>query len=395
MIARWTRQLLFVARAFVATVAAALGLFRWGVKRVLALRAVRLTLRIGVLSCALAAMVLAGGAICLVRIPPGSIGVRQVEFGGRGIAESDHGPGIVFHVPCLESWHLVDGTTQVLSFGWESEGGEFPVLDLRTRDGTVVKVGAAVVHRIRPGEAWQLVRDGLKGVWRRRVRAAAEDVIAREIGKLSTAELCDSDARVKCAGDLSRELDALLAVDHVKVESVLLTQVWFGPQYEKKLQAKQLAAQQTLLQETATGVEVQRAKIEILQAEIENSLKEIAADLDQRVAQRTARGRGEIAAIQTASKTYDQTRRTEAQARHDRLVLEGERLVARSESLKESLMRRALATAGGRLWLARQAAENLNIRQATLNSNDPAVPSILDLDRMVKLLIGEPVAARP
>jgi hypothetical protein len=40
------------------------------------------------------------------------------------------------------------------------------------------------------------------------------------------------------------------------------------------------------------------------------------------------------------------------------------------------------------MMLARRAAENLNIRQVTLNSNDPRVPSVLDLDDLVKLLIG-------
>ncbi len=57
-------------------------------------------------------------------------------------------------------------------------------------------------------------------------------------------------------------------------------------------------------------------------------------------------------------------------------------------------MRKALATSGGRLWLARQAAENLNIRTVTLNSNDPSVPSVLDLDGMVKLLMGAPHPSR-
>jgi hypothetical protein len=123
---------------------------------------------------------------------------------------------------------------------------------------------------------------------------------------------------------------------------------------------------------------------------MDNSLKRIAADGDQGIAERSALGKSEVAAIETATKAYGATRRAEAQAEHDRLVMDGDRLVMRSESLKEGLMRKALATSGGRLWLARQAAENLNIRTVTLNSNDPSVPSVLDLDRMVKLLMGAP-----
>jgi hypothetical protein len=395
---RWFRSCLGWTLAVVGVLgrvaASAIRMAARGAGRVTRSAAVRSFVRVAGGSALLAALVLAAGAVCLVRIPPGMIGVQQFELGGRGIAERDHAAGIAFSLPLLESWHLIDGTTQVLTFGWESEGGDFPVLDLRTREGTVVKVGAAVVHRVRPDEAWQLVRDGLKGVWRRRVRAAAEDALLRAIGERSTAELCDTDARLACEEALTRELDLRLAHDHVRVERVLLTQVWFGPQYEKMLQAKQLAAQQVLLQAAATEVDAQRARIEIFQQEMDNALKRIASDGDQRIAERTASGKSEVAAIETATKAYGETRRAEAQAEHDRLVLDGDRLVMRSESLKEGLMRKALATSGGRLWLARQAAENLNIRTVTLNSNDPSVPSVLDLDRMVKLLMGAPVAAQ-
>ncbi|HEV8111297.1 MAG TPA: SPFH domain-containing protein [Planctomycetota bacterium] len=365
------------------------------VARFAAWRPVRSTVRVVTAAVVIAALVLGVGATCLVRIPPGTIGVRQFEFGGRGLAERDHAPGIAFSLPLLESWHRLDGTTQVLAFGWESEGGDFPVLDLRTREGTVVKVGAAIVHRIRSGEAWQIVRDGQKMTWPRRVRTAAEDELARAVARLSAAELCDSDVRARCAGEVAEALDRELAPDHVTVERVLLTQVWFGPVHEKKLQAKQLLAQQELLQRAAGDVEAQRSRLAIREQEIENGLAARASDWDRRIAERTAQGRSEIAALQSATKTYDRTHRAKAQADHARLVLEGDQLVARSESLKEGLMRKALATAGGRLWLAREAAENLNIRQVTLNSNDPSVPSVIDLDAIVKLLIGAQGSTKP
>ena len=40
------------------------------------------------------------------------------------------------------------------------------------------------------------------------------------------------------------------------------------------------------------------------------------------------------------------------------------------------------------LQQARDAAENLNFTSVTLNSNDPAVPSVIDIDALVDLLIG-------
>jgi hypothetical protein len=393
ILGRWLRPFLSAMRAGLRATAALLHILALGAKRIARFAPLRAGVRVLALSSALAGIGIGVGATCLVRVRPGEIGVRQVDFGGRGIVERDYGPGLYLSLPFYESWHLVDGTTQVLSFAWETEGGDFDILDVRTRDGNVVKLGASVVHRVRKGEAWQLVRDGLKSAWRRRVRATAETVLAQELATLSTEEIAATEPRLLCSAGVTRKLDALLAEDHVEVESVLVTQVWFGPQYEKKLQAKQLAAQQSLLQEAATGVDAQRAKIEVFQQEIENSARTIAADWDRRIAERSAQGRGEIAAVRSGTKFYDETRRAAAKADRDRLAFEGDQLIARSEGLKDSLMRKALSTGGGRMWLARQAAGNLNIRQVTLNSNDPSVPSVLDLDAMVKLLVGAPVGS--
>lgn len=45
-------------------------------------------------------------------------------------------------------------------------------------------------------------------------------------------------------------------------------------------------------------------------------------------------------------------------------------------------------TSTGRVYLAREAASSLRIDKVTLNTNDPSVPSILDLDELVTMLAG-------
>ncbi len=356
--------------------------------RVARVRAVQVGARAVLGALAIAGLVLGFGATCLVRLPPGTIGVEQREFGGRGIVERDHAPGIVFGWPLLSTWHAVDGTTQVLSFGWESEGSDLPVLDLRTREGTVVKVGAAIVHRIRRGEAWRLVRDGLKVGWKSRVRSTVESALASAVGAASAADLCDTEKRLAMQRGLAVDLDRALAAAHVEVESVLLTQVWFGSEYEKKLQAKQLTAQQALLQAAGIDVEARRAKIKDLEQSIDTTLKVLVAGWNERIGARAAEGRSEIGSLKAATKAYDRRRRAQAGTDRDREIFEGDRIAARAEALKDSLVRRALAMSGGRIWLAERAAVNLNIRQVALDSRDPRVPSLLDLDGMVKLLIG-------
>ena len=350
--------------------------------------------RTGLVAAGIALVALIVDATCFLAVPHGFVGVKQMDVGDRGIDERDFPPGLVPRLPFVESGHLVDARLQVLTFGGVGPGSA-PWLEVRMNQGDVVQVGTSVAYRVRKGEAWKLVADGLKGAWRQRVRATAEATIPRELGKLSAAEIAATEPRLACARKLREELDRTLAAEHVEVLAVLVTEVRFAPEHEKKLQAKQLAVQQERLREAAVEADALRARTEFAEQEIETSIRGIVAQWDERIAERAAQGRGEIAAIRTETKFYADTRKAAGTAEHDRLVMEGDRALAQAAALKDSLMRKALAGGSGRYWLARKAAENLNIRHVTLDPGDPGVPSVLDLDAMVRLLVGSQAKATP
>ncbi|MFN0009113.1 MAG: SPFH domain-containing protein [Planctomycetota bacterium] len=358
-------------------------------------RAVRGLVRFSPLRSAVLVVVAAAGlaflallvdATCFMPVPHGFVGVKQVDVGDRGITERDYPPGFFLRLPVLESGHLIDTKLQVLTFG--GVPGNAPWLEVRTSEGDVVHVGASLVYRVRKDEAWKLVADGLKGAWKHRVQATAEAMFPRELGRLSAVEIATSETRYACAERLQAGMDEALASEHVEVLSVLVSEVRFGPEYEKKLQAKQLAVQQERLREAAAEADALRARNELAEQEIENSTRAIVAEWDARIAERAAIGKSEIAAIRTETKFYSDTRRAAGTAEHDRLVMAGERAMTQAVALKDSLMRKALAGGSGRYWLAQKAAENLNIRQVTLDPGDPGVPSVLDLDQMVRMLVG-------
>jgi len=359
------------------------------VRIVFGFRPLRSAVRVLVVAAGIGIVALVVDATCFQAVPHGFVGVKQVDVGERGITERDYPPGLLLRLPFFESGHLIDSRLQVFTFGGEGNGSA-PWLEVRTREGDVVQVAASLVYRVRKNEAWKLVADGLKGAWKQRVRATAEAILPRELGKLSAAEIVTSETRLECAGRLREEMDRTLASEHVEVLAVLVTEVRYGPEYEKKLQAKQLAVQQERLREAAAEAEERRARNELVEQAIENSTRAITAEWDARIAERAAVGRGEISAIRTETKFYADTRRAAGTAEHDRLVMEGDRTMTRAVALKESLMRKALAGGSGRYWLARKAAENLNIRQVTLDPGDPGVPSVLDLDQMVRMLVGTP-----
>ena len=95
-----------------------------------------------------------------------------------------------------------------------------------------------------------------------------------------------------------------------------------------------------------------------------------------------------VAEIRAETEKYDKRVRAEADADYETFVAEGGLAIDLAEALRNELRNKALDTVGGRIFLARQAAENLQFEHVTLNSNDPSIPSVIDIDAMVKLLVG-------
>jgi regulator of protease activity HflC (stomatin/prohibitin superfamily) len=356
--------------------------------------ALLVALRVAALAAVFALLALGAGWFLFQRVPPGYHGVRQNDFGG-GIESGDRAAGIHFAPRGFVTWHLVEKRTFVLDFAWESEGGDYPPIVVRTRDGNVCNLSVSLLYRVKPGQAHELVRDGLRTAFHQRVKATTEKIVLEEFGQLTSSEYADTEARLaRCAATLERLAGPLSDV-HVEVESLLVTQFLFAMEYEKKLQERQLLAQQALMNAAQSQLEQAREAIAVHEAQVDASEKRIRAEWDARIGERFAAGRRSIVALEQEAREYDRRRKVEAQAEHDRLVAQGERALLQARGLEELLEIELYDSEGGRIQLARRAAENLAFTRVQLDANDPRVPSLLDLDAMVKLLLGAEGAARP
>lgn len=345
-------------------------------------------LRVATYAALLCGLVLGAGWLGFQRVPPSQIGVRARNFSEGGIDARDYAMGLYFSVRGLDDWHFVDASTQMLAFGWESEGGEHPALEVRVRDGNLANVGLSIPYRVKRGEAHRIVADGLRTAYRDRVRATVEKLASIDLAAFRSEDLMSTETRAAWCEAILPRINAELAPLHVEAESVLVTQVFFGVEYEKKLQQKQLARQSGLLEASRTEVERQRGKNQTAEQEIGLAENTIRAAADARIAARYAEGRAKIVALESEARDYDRRRRAEAQAQADRLVAEGELALAKVESLQAELEVALHEGESGRLLLAKQAAENLNLKSVVLNSNDPRVPNVLDLEALVELLVG-------
>lgn len=332
-------------------------------------------------------------AVLMERVPPAKIGVKQVMWGGGGILAKDYDTGFHLGITGLHKWYMLDKRTHFVSFAELdyriNPTNNRPSLEIRTRDNNTAIVDVTVTYKIIAGEANEIVKNGQIEVYRDRVMSTVEGVLREELAQLRSEDFYSTDVRDKRAKETLPVLAKALAAYHVAPEDILIRAMQFPEGYEQKLQDKQLTLQKTLLFTAQERVENQLQVTGKMEKEIEAAEKELRGDWDKRI--QTARSENEvkIAEITGDAGKYDKRVRAEAEADYETAVAEGRLALDTSEALRNDLRNRALDTLGGRIFLARQAAENLQIDSVTLNSNDPKIPTVIDVNAMTKMLVGE------
>ena len=340
---------------------------------------------------ALAVVVLMASALLFERVPPATIGVKENLLGG-GIVEKDHGMGFHLGITGVHQWHLLDARTHFLTYSnsesRQGTGSRRPALDIRTKDNNTASFDVTVTYRIRPGEGHKIVGNGNQLKYKSQADTAVETVLRAELAQLSSEEVYDTDTRLAIVERAMPKLETEMAFYHLEPGSLLIRAVTFPSAYEEKLTAKQLTHQQKLLSAAQRRVEDKQALTEGYSTETEAMVKEKRAEWDLRLEQARSENKVLVAGVLAEADKDAVSMTAEADADYEAAVAEGQLAVEKSEALRNELRNQALDTVGGRIHLAQQAAENLRFESVTLNSNDPAVPTILDIDELVRILVG-------
>jgi regulator of protease activity HflC (stomatin/prohibitin superfamily) len=322
------------------------------------------------------------------RVEPGWIGVRQGNF-GAGIDAHDHAAGLHFAPRGLYTWHQLDGRVQLLRFGPQPAGEhERAALDFRTRDNSTAKAECVVAWRVRPGRGHAIVRAGLERNLPQRVAGLAEDVLRRELGLLQ-AEDWFLPARLEAE---EKHLLPLLAaaLESLQVEALgaWLLDAGFPAEYERKLQERQVTWQRELLTESSQRTEQARADAQEIAKDTEVAEAELRADGTRKTKTELAALEQQLAEISARAESYEKHTKAQAELDYQRAIAQATLELEQAKALANRLRMEVLGGAGGKVWLARQAAQNLNVKSVTLDSRAPGSPSLIDLDAFVGLLLG-------
>lgn len=328
------------------------------------------------------------------RVAPYEIGVR-VDRWGEGVEKRDYEAGFHLGISGVHEWHRLDRRTHFITFSPDPGQGlsrgensmDRPPLEIRTQDNPA-SVDVTVTYRIKQGEGHKIVAKGLKSNYRDRVVSTVIRVLREELAQLTPHQFVTTELRSQRTAEALGELRVALGEYHVEPESLLIRAVRFPETFEAKLQETQLRPQLAQLENAKRAVEDALGSTGRIEKETERMEKEKSGDWDKKLQEHRSRNQVAIAEILGEAKKYDLRLRAEADAAYRSMVAEGDLAIAEAEALRDELRNAALDTAGGRILQARTAAQNLHIESVTLNSNDPSVPSIIDIDALVRLLVG-------
>ncbi|MAF64942.1 MAG: hypothetical protein CMJ84_04690 [Planctomycetes bacterium] len=342
---------------------------------------------------ALCAVALGAFGALLEKVPPSAIGVKQALWGGGGVVEKDHHLGYHIGVSGYHKWYMLDKRTHFLNFSERrarSRAGDYrPSLQIRTKDNNVASFDVTVTYRIIEGDGYRIVMDGNRDTYRSRVADRVESTLREELAQLSSEEIYDTEKRVARVDAALVPMTEDMKQYHVQPERILVRAIHFPAGYEKELQEKQITYQRRELARAKRGVEEQQAVNGTKNAEIAAAEKQKRGEWDKTLETMRSENKVAVATVRAEADVYDQRTRAEGEADYQTAVADGQLAIDKAEALRNELRNQALDTLGGRIFLARKAAENLTFESVTLNSNDPSIPSIIDVNGMVKLLIGE------
>ena len=191
---------------------------------------------------------------------------------------------------------------------------------------------------------------------------------------------------------MAAEIGPLIAVElaelHVELTGLELQGARFSVDFEHKLQEKQVSHQKALLYDAQARVEQAQAEVGKLENQTAAAEQKLLAEWNHGREELRAAYELEIAGLQAETEAYVKGAKAQAEAAYNAAVAEGKLALDLAGTIGEELRLEALDGPGGRIYLAREAAGRLRVDEVWLDSRDPDVPSMLDLDELASLLFG-------
>ena len=324
----------------------------------------------------------------VIKVSVDQIGVRTRIWGvSRGIVQKDYGPGWHRAVSGIDQWDLYDCTIQTLEFAKEPSRlghDERKEAAIRTADDYDVSVDMIVKYQINRGSAWKLRQDlGAGERYKIIVENEIRDIARSVFGRMIERDLYNPVEKRKRAEECKIQLTERLATRHVDVIDVLILEMRFDPQLERKIKNIKLAELDNVLNKSKTLAAEQRGITQTIDADTEAIAQKIVGDKERAITVLDAETSKAITEILAEADKYYVQKRAEGDLYKQQRIAAGTLLIKQSQAEGERLRREALTGAGGDIIVAMEAARNMNLADVNLSSLDM---NLLDVEDMATRL---------
>jgi regulator of protease activity HflC (stomatin/prohibitin superfamily) len=332
-----------------------------------------------------------------VNIPIGKVGVRTQEygiFGHKGVVQEDFKPGWHRDLGPIDSWVLFDSTVQTLEMTKETSQGSRRGRDdvqVQSADGYAVSVDVTIKYRILAKMAHKLYQDTGSGTkYQTIVRTEAQQACIGMFGTMKTEDFYNPHERRKKATAVKALLTKSLADNFVEVLDVLIRDVQFDPEYEKKIRHKKLADQDVELNKSMTKAADMKGRTQKIEAETEKLVDIITKELAAALVRMEANTDRKVVKIKADYERYATEKKADADLVAAQKGAEGDLLTKKAEAEGERLRNEAMQGVGGSIIVALEAAKNLKFSKVTIST---VQIDLLDVNAMVEKL-GVPPAKK-
>lgn len=326
----------------------------------------------------------------VTHIPVGVVGVRTQEYaiiGKKGVVQEDFTPGWHRAIWPFDSWQYFDSTVQTLEMTRDPSRGDREGRDdvqVQSADGYAVSVDVTMKYRIQPGSAHKLYVDTGSGIrYKTIVRNEAEKTCIAQFGGMKTEDFYNPHVRREVAQAALTSLQESLKDNYVGVLDLLIRDVQFDPEYERKIQTKKLADQEVEVNKSLQRAREMQGKTDVIGAETKRLIKIIQEEKEAELVRMKAETDVTIAAIRADSEKYATEKKADADVYAAKKDADGHLLVKKSEAEGERLRNLAMQGVGGEIIVALEAAKNLNLKNVTISTVDN---DLLDIDAMASKL---------
>src|SRR5574337_1744493 len=287
----------------------------------------------------------------VIKVGVDQVGVRTIIWGvKRGIVQKDYGPGWHRAISGIDQWDLYDSTIQTLELAKEPSRlghDERKEAAIRTADDYDVSADIIVKYQIKKGEAWKLRQDiGVGERYKIIVENETRDIARSVLGKMVERDLYNPEEKRKRAEEFKISLTERLAPRFVDIIAVLILELRFDPQLERKIKNIKLAELDNVLNKSKALAAEQRGITQTIDADTEALAQKIGGDKERTITVLDAETtKKTIELIAEADKYYIQKKAEGDDIRQKRKA-DGNLLIKQAQAEGERLRREAISGTG-------------------------------------------------